>query len=99
MKDNLLRALQVLRVLDEQKNLSLTNIALVAVLGRLLAAPEVDIESLLTFVAAMFSYQVKRFAAGFTGSPAEDEVTELRKAVDSLKTKTVALELGQQRSR
>lgn len=94
--DKIYRALQFVRLLDEQGNLSLTNIALMGVLARLLMSPTIDVESLLSFAAAMVGYQVKRFAAGFTGTPAGDEVEELRKAVDSLKTKTSALELGQQ---
>jgi len=95
--DKVYRVLQFLRVVDAESNLSITNIALMAALVRILMMSEVDTASLLAFVATLVGYQVKRVAAGFSGGTnAVDEVTELRKAIDSLKTKTSALELGSQ---
>jgi len=99
MNPKLIKTLQVLRLLDGDANLSITNIALLATLARLLTMPAVDTASLLTFVATLVGYQVKRFAAQTTGTEIPDEVAELKKAIDSLKTKTAALEMGQRRPR
>lgn len=86
------------RLLDANNDLSLTNIALVAVLVRILMMPAVDIENLAMFAATLIGYQVKRFAAGATGAPEVDEVGELRKAIETLQTKVTAQEMTRGRS-
>ena len=95
--DRVYRVLQFLRIVDDQRNLSLTNIALMAVLARLLVSPTIDMESLLGLVATLVSYQAKRVVAGVAGTPAADEAEELKKIVETLQTKVTAMELGQQR--
>lgn len=92
-KAQVVRALQVVRVLDMQGNISLTNIALVAVLIRTLMIPQLSVHDLLTFLAAIFSYQVKRFAEP---ASAPEDMQPLKDAVATLQTKVSALQMGQQ---
>lgn len=89
------RALQFLRLIDDQRNLSLTNIALIGALVRALAMPNIDTPSLMAFLATLVGYQVRRVASGITGgAAASDETEELKAMIKSLQTKTTALELG-----
>jgi len=89
------QAAQFLRLTDEQGNLSITNLALMAVLGKLMFAPQLATADLLAFVASMVGYNVKRFVVNPTAAITED-TAELRKAVESLQTKIVGLQMGQQ---
>lgn len=91
-KPQVIRALQIARVLDMQGNLSLTNIALVAVLARTLMIPQLSIHDLLGFLGVVASYQIKRFAAP-VGAP--EDTTALQSAVADLQTKVTAIQMGQ----
>lgn len=92
-KAKVVRTLQIARVLDESGNLSLTNIALVAVLARTLMIPQLTVHDLATFLAVVVGYQVKRFAQP-VGAP--DDTAALKAAVADLQTKTTALQLNGQ---
>lgn len=92
-KEQLLRAFRFLRITDDQNNLSLTNLALVAVLGRLMTLPGLETMDLLTFVATLVGYQVKRVVSGTSPSPATD-TAELKAAMQVLETKISALQVG-----
>jgi hypothetical protein len=89
-KAKVMRALRFLRLVDDQNNISLTNIALILVLAHLLRQPTVSLQDLLTFCGAMIGYQVKRFASGTVVTP-EQEADDLRKEIESLKTAVTAL--------
>ena len=98
--EKLIRTLQFLRVIDDQKNMSLTNIALMGALGRVLMMPDLDTTTLLTFVATLIGYQARRLASGLAGGAAKtDETADLRAMIKSLQTKTTALEMGQRTPR
>lgn len=86
------RALQILRITDENGNISITNVALVAVLVKLMLTPQLATADLLAFVASMVGYNVKRFAVSPTAAASED-TEELRKAIESLQTKVTGLQL------
>lgn len=93
--EKLLRATQFLRLTDEQGNLSITNLALIAVLVKLVATPQLPVAELLAFVASMVGYNVKRFVVN-PGATLSEDTVELRKAVESLQTKVTGLQMGQQ---
>lgn len=95
--DKLIRALQFLRITDENNNLSLTNIALVIVLANLLNRPELSLNDILTFGGALIGYHVKRFMAGAPATAAGDSAA-VQEQIDSIKTKIAGLLLqGQMR--
>jgi hypothetical protein len=78
-------------------NISITNIALVAVLIKLMLTPQLATADLLAFVASMVGYNVKRFVVNPNTAVSED-TEELRKAVESMQTKIVGLQMqGQTR--
>lgn len=89
---NIKRVAQFLRITDDNGNVSITNIALVAVLVKLMLTPQLATADLLAFVASMVGYNVKRFAVN-PNATAEDDTEELRKAVESLQTKVVGLQM------
>lgn len=96
MLSKIQRAAQFIRLTDETGNLSLTNIALGAILTRLLSLPTIDTESLITFVVALVGYQIKRGISTFAGQQVDTTANaDLAAAVASLQTKMVALQLGQ----
>lgn len=86
------RVAQFMRVTDENGNISITNLALVAVLVKLLLTPQLATADLLAFLASMVGYNVKRFVANPNAAASED-TEELRKAVESLQTKVVGLQM------
>lgn len=92
-KAQVIRGLQIARILDMQGNISLTNLALVGVMTRLLMIPQVSVQDLAMFAAAIISYQVKRFAAPVS-SP--EDIQPLKEAVAALQTRVTTLSLGQQ---
>jgi len=96
MKAKVLRALAFLRLTDEKHNLSLTNIALVIVLIRLLCVPSIDIQSLAAFMGTLISYQAKRWIQPNT---TQDDAAELKAAIASLQTKVTGLQMGQKLNR
>lgn len=93
-KQSILRALRFARITDEQDNLSLTNIAMIVTLVVVLQRPELSLTDIGTFIAALVGYQVKRFAA--TGDTAPNDSEELKKAIEQLQSKVVALQIGSQ---
>lgn len=96
MIDKIQRAAQFVRLTDESGNLSITNIAVVAVLSRMISLPTIDAESLITFVVALVGYQVKRGIASFAGQQTDTTANaDLAAAVASLQTKVTAIQLGQ----
>lgn len=93
--DKLLRVLQFFRVTDEQGNLSLTNIALVATLVRALLLPQLAVQDIVAVAATIAGYQFKRFVAPAPGE--QEDVAALKAVVEGLQTKVVALQMGAQR--
>lgn len=93
-----MRALQFCRLTDADNNLSLTNVALFITLGALVLRPGVAITDIAAMVATLVSYQAKRWMAN-TAPEAAAESADIRKALDEMKTKVTALQLGQQLKR
>jgi len=85
-----------LRLSDDQDRLSLTNIAIMLTLGRLLFVDQVSIEALGTFLTAAVGYNVKRFAPK-DDSPEETEVATMRKELDRLTTAVSAMQMAPRR--
>jgi sugar phosphate isomerase/epimerase len=90
MNTKILAVLRFLRVTDESDRLSLTNIALVVAVVYLLRRPELSVQDLLAFAAALGAYQFKRWAQPDT--TAADESAELKKALAELQTKVTAIQ-------
>lgn len=80
--------LTVIRVLDENGNISLTNIALVATLGNLLTCHSLSLEAVGVFLSSLVAYNVKRFVK--PEAPVSD-TEELQKAIEKLKTQVTGL--------
>lgn len=91
--EKIVKALQFLRIADENGNLSLTNVSLLITLGMVVMRPELTATDIATFVATVIGYQVKRFANP-SAVPAEDAT--LSDAVKELQTKVTALQLAHQ---
>lgn len=56
--------LRFLRLIDQDEQLSLTNIAVIAILVKLLIQPAIDSMSMAALIGTLFSYQSKRFLNG-----------------------------------
>lgn len=93
--EKLLRVVKFLRLIDDQGDISITNVALIGVLAKLLLTPQIATADLLAFVATMVGYNVKRFAVNPNAAVSED-TDELRKAIESLQTKVTGLQIGGQ---
>ena len=96
-KQQVIRALQFTRILDDNANLSLTNIALMAALVRTLMLPSLTVHDLGIFLGTVVSYQVKRYLQPNTA--AADNTADLQAAVADLQTKVTGLQLGSQFNR
>lgn len=96
MIDKIQRAAQFVRLTDESGNLSITNIAVVAVMGRMISLPTIDAESLITFVVALVGYQIKRGISTFAGQQESTSANaDLAAAIASLQTKVTSLQMAQ----
>jgi hypothetical protein len=91
--ERFLNVLYFLRLTDEQHRLSLTNIVVVATLVMTAMRPEVGTIDLLTFVASIVGYQIKRFAP----VPEAETDEDLKNAVKELQTKMSALHIQPRR--
>jgi hypothetical protein len=91
--NNIKQFLKFIRVVDEQGNLSLTNLALLAALYNVAVSTEISTSELLVFIGTIVGYQVKRFAGAPTAStPAE--ILEIQEAVKKLETKVAAVQVA-----
>ena len=98
MKDKILRALQFLRLVDENNNLSLTNLALIASVASLIARPEVGLTDASTLIASLLGYQFKKYLTTGTATDASNEdVERLRIQVEALQGKVTGVMLGNSR--
>jgi hypothetical protein len=98
MKDKILRALQFLRLVDEQNNLSLTNLALIASVASLIARPEIGVTDATTIVASLLGYQFKKYLTNSgTTETSNEDIAELKKTVESLQSKVTGVVLGNSR--
>lgn len=96
--EKFLRTLRFFRLTDSDDNLSLTNTAMLVTLVAMVVKPGVALTDTLALVAALTSYQAKRWlnqSAPEAGSETED----LKKMVAELQTKVTGLQLGQQMTR
>ena len=93
-KARIIRALQFLRIMDMQGNLSLTNLCLMAALVRALMLPQVTLPDLALFIGSIVSYQAKRWMQPTT----TDASADLQAAVAALQTKVTALQLSNQQT-
>ena len=92
-KDKLLAALKFMRLVGDDGTLSLTNIAVLAALGKLLVTPAVGMQDIAMFIGALISYQTKRFLNGQPDDKAAD-VSALKEQVAKLQTATTSLQIG-----
>jgi hypothetical protein len=91
--DKIKPTLTFLRLTDEQGNLSLTNLALMLTLIKVLTSPGVELPELLTFVATIVGYQAKRYMTG-TPATATEDAEQVKAAIEALQTKVSALQVG-----
>lgn len=94
---NWLRIAEVLRLADENGNMSLTNIVVMAALVRVLLAPAMSTPDLIALLGALTSYQSKRWMtpAPVPEAPAAD-VAAMQSSIESLQTKVTALQMSGQ---
>lgn len=53
-----------IRLLDEEGNLSITNVAAIAILAKVVTSPTVEVESLIAFSLTLLNYGHKRAVKG-----------------------------------
>lgn len=94
-KPQVVRALQIARVLDESGNLSISTIVLCIVVWRMTQQSSVSLTDLGTFLGSIVGYQVRRAIAGAAPNTAEDSAA-VKQALAEMETKVTALQLGQQ---
>jgi hypothetical protein len=92
-KETISRVLQFLRLTDEQGNLSLTNLAVVAALYNIATNTAIETSDLLMFVASIAGYQIKRFSGAPTAQTKE-EIEFLNEQIKQMETKITALQVG-----
>jgi hypothetical protein len=97
MKTKTLRALRFLRVLDEKNDLSITNLAVIAMTAKLLATPGLAVPDMLTFIVTVAGYQFKKWLVTPDTPAADEDLKVLKEAVESLKSSVTTLKLGNQR--
>lgn len=83
----------MLRLLDNNDQISLTNIAMMAAIANLLLRKDVATQDMMMFVASMVGYQVKRFAAN-PNSQTDVSIEEMNKAIAQLESKVTAIQVG-----
>jgi len=91
-----MRALQFLRITDEQHNLSITNLAIIITLIVTLMRPELQAMDIGALIAALVAYQAKKFTGQ---AKPENESEDIKKIVSDLQAKVVALQIGNQMKR
>jgi hypothetical protein len=92
--DKINQILRFVRIIDSEGNISLSNIAMVTTLARLLLMPATTVPDLLAFLGTVANYSIRR---AITQQPVDraDEVAMLKDAVASLQTKVTTLQLKQ----
>lgn len=90
--EKIISTLRFLRIVDSEGNISLSNIAMVATLVRLLVAPATSVADLVAFLGTVANYSIRR---AITQQPVDkaDEVAMLKDAVASLQTKVAAVQM------
>lgn len=83
--DKVYKILNFFRLLDENRLLSITNIAVVIVLVKVAITPNPDVEALAALVAAIGAYNFKRWAS-LKAPPKlpEQKVKELEDKINSI---------------
>lgn len=95
IKSNWLRVAEVLRLADENGNLSLSNLVVLVAVGKVLAAPTLAVPDILALLGALGSYQFKRWMQPDVTAPAENAAAT-QAAIESLQTKVSALQMAGQ---
>lgn len=94
MSKNTTKVLRFLRLTGYDGDLSLTNIALMVVLGRMCFSDSTGLTEVLPFLITAVGYQAKRWqAAG--ASPSQD-TKAVQDAIADLQSKITALHIGKQ---
>jgi hypothetical protein len=86
-------ALHFLRLVDENGQLSLTNLAAIAATINLLFCQNAGIEQVGAFVASLVSYQAKRYLSGKPATEAE-EMAAIKEQIAKLQTSVTAVQLA-----
>ena len=89
----MIKFLQTLRILDDKKQVSLTNLALIAAIINMAVRKDVAMNDMLVFVASIVGYQVKRFAQNPNAST-DATVEEINNSIAQLESKVTALQIG-----
>jgi len=86
----MIKVLQFFRFIDENGDLSLTNIAVIAALINVALQFDVDVYDVVALGITLASYQFKRVVAG-KQKPPEDKIAELAEKLRSLESKFAAV--------
>jgi len=86
----MIKVLQFFRFIDENGDLSLTNIAVIAALINVALQFDVDVYDVVALGITLASYQFKRVVAG-KQKPPEDKIAELNEKLRSLESKFAAV--------
>lgn len=89
----LLRALQFLRLVDENNNLSITNIAVIGTTLTPFFMDELEPYMLLVLTAALVGYNFKKVVVA-KKNPDKEKLDELIAAVDKLKSDVTAAQIS-----
>ena len=81
MKTLLIRALTFSRLIDDQHNLSLTNLAMIIVVVKLAIAQQASTIDLGTLLLALSNYNIKKYFAGSTGGTLAQTVQEIKTVI------------------
>lgn len=93
MNKKVISFLRFFRLVDDDGQLSLTNLAAIGALINLLTCQQAGIEQVGAFVASLVSYQFKRYVVG-QPSTAADDVVVLKEQLAKLQTSVTAIQLG-----
>ena len=92
-----MKFLQFLRIVDEQGQLSITNLAVLAAILNLALRQDVTPEAVGIFITTIAGYQVKRFTKSKAPQD-EDEVAALKESLAKLESTVTAIHLGRRQT-
>lgn len=84
MKDKALNVLNFCRLIDEHGTLSLTNIAVIIVLGKVAIAPTTDLEGMAALLTAISAYNFKRWLSSRAKPAGVDRLKELEEKLNRI---------------
>ena len=88
-----MKVLNFLRLTDEQGRISLSNLAIYLMLGKVLVTPQLALPDVGAFLAALASYQMKRFMNNERPDEAAD-MQALKEQLGKLQSSVVAVQMA-----